>query len=65
MFVIKCYNDATGKIETVSSTYRDPEDDGARADPSRRRNIADSFASEDTNTDHIYYAVTVDFKEEK
>ncbi len=58
MFVIKCYNDKTGRIETVSDVRKDAADEGF-TDPDLRRHTADMFAAHDTNTDHVYYAVTV------
>ncbi len=57
MFVIKCYNDATGRIETVSDKVPDAADPESYA--AKRREYADRFGNEDTNTDHVYYAVTV------
>ncbi len=63
MFVIKCYNDATGRIETVS--VKVPDAVGEENYAAKRREYADRYASEDTNTDHVYYAVTVNPKEEK
>ncbi len=59
MFIVRCYNEATGHVETVSATYREPEDDGATPDPERRNEITDRFARHDSNTDHVYYAATV------
>ncbi len=56
MFVIRCYNDATGKIETVSEKLTEGD---LPVNESYRKAVCDQFAREDTNTDHIYYAVTV------
>lgn len=45
MSVIKCYNSATGKTETVSAPL--PTD--------RAKELLGCFAGSDTQTDHTYY----------
>ncbi len=59
MFRVKCYNEATGKTETVSDRLSDivyGNEDVNR----HRRVIVDEFAAADTQTDHVYYAETVE-----
>ena len=54
MFIVKCYNTATGHVETVS----DPIPDTEQGDVYRQFET-EMFAHEDTSDSHVYYADTV------
>lgn len=58
MFEIHVYNVATGNYQTVSGKIPDITD--GEGNNLNREVVASGFARQDTNTDHVYYAVTVD-----